>query len=87
MLQPEVLQALLPKLMTPSPPLSSLLKAHHIPTKLGHTDLRPFATHNNQGGIILCMPMVVSYLHSNAFRSRDNGNLGEGEVYDTISNK
>ena len=28
---------------------------------------------------------VVSYLHSNAFRPKENGNPGEGEVFNTIS--
>ena len=31
------------------------------------------------------MPTVVSYLHSNAFRPKENGNPGEGEVFNTIS--
>ena len=31
------------------------------------------------------MPTVVSYLHSNAFRPKDNGNPGEGEVFNTSS--
>ena len=31
------------------------------------------------------MPTVVSYLRSNAFRSKENGNPGEGEVFNTIN--
>ena len=31
------------------------------------------------------MPTVVSYLHSNAFRPKENGNPGEGEIFNTIS--
>ena len=31
------------------------------------------------------MPSVVSYLRSNAFRPKENGNPGEGEVFNTIS--
>ena len=31
------------------------------------------------------MPTVVSYLHSNAFRPKENGNLGEGEVFNTVN--
>ena len=31
------------------------------------------------------MPTVVSYLHSNAFRPKENGNPGEGEVFNTVS--
>ena len=33
MMQPAILQAALPKLLLPSPPLSSILKPHHVPTK------------------------------------------------------
>ena len=31
------------------------------------------------------MPTVVSYLHSYAFRPKENGNPGEGEVFNIIS--
>ena len=27
----------------------------------------------------------MSYLHSNAFRPKENGNPGEGEVFNTVS--
>ena len=77
MLQPAVLQAALPTMLRPSPPLSSLLKPRHIPTKPGHTDRRPFAPHNMAGGPCLCMPTVVSYLHSNAFKKRKMGHQGK----------
>ena len=46
MLQPAVLQAALPKLLIPSPPLSSILKAHYVPTTPGHSDRLPYAIHN-----------------------------------------
>ena len=85
MLQPAVLQSALPKLMMPSPPLSSILKAHHIPTSPGHPDRLPYATHNEQGGQRICMPTVVSYLKSRAFRPKEDGTPGEGEVFNTIS--
>ena len=32
------------------------------------------------------MPTVVSYLHSNAFRAKESGNPGEGEVFNTLTN-
>ena len=32
------------------------------------------------------MPTVVSYLGSRAFRPKENGNPGEGEVFNTKSN-
>ena len=67
MLQPAILQAALPKFLLPSPPLSSILKNHHVPTTPRHSNRLPYATHNEQGGARICMPTVVSYLHSNAF--------------------
>ena len=85
MLQPAILQAALPKLLFPSPPLSAILKTHHVPTKPGHSDRFPYALHNQSGGVRVCMPTVVSYLHSNAFRPKENGQPGEGEVFNTIS--
>ena len=86
MLQPAVLQATLPTLLKPSPPLSTLLKPFHIPTTPGHSDRAPFAKQNVMGGARLCMPTVVSYLRSNAFRPKESGNPGEGEVFNTLSN-
>ena len=85
MLQPAVLQTALPTMLLPSPPLSSLLKPHHIPTRPGHTDRRPFAPHDLAGGARLRMPTVVSYLHSNAFRTKENGTPGEGQVYNRLT--
>ena len=87
MLQPAALQATLPQLLTPSPPLSTILKEHHIPTTPGHTARRPFATHNIQGGIRVCMPTVVSYPRSNAYRQKENRALGEGELFNTLTNE
>ena len=78
-LPPAVLQAALPTMFRPSAPPSSLLKPHHIPTKPGHTNRRPFALHNLAGGARICMPTMVSYLHSNAFRTKANGAPGEGQ--------
>lgn len=86
MLQPAVLQATLPHTLKPSPPLSTLLKEHHIP-KPGHTSRRPFATHNEIGGARVCMPTVVSYPKSNAYRQKDNGAPGEGEVFNLHTNE
>ena len=81
MLQPAVLQATLPQSLTPSPPLSAILKEHHIPTKSGHTARHPFASHNKRGGIRVCMPTVVSYPGSNAYRQKENGAPEEGQLF------
>ena len=78
MMQPAQLQATLPTMVTPFPPLQSILKAHHIPTTPGHADRPPFAVQNKECGVRICMPTVVSYLLSNAFRQKENGTPGEG---------
>ena len=33
------------------------------------------------------MPTIVSYLLSNAFRPKENGQPGEGQVYNLVTNK
>ena len=87
MLQVAVLQATLPTLISPSPPLTTILKRHHIPTRPGQSDHFPFALHNIEGGVRLCMPTVVSHLRSNAYKPKDNNTPGEGEVFNTHTNE
>ena len=73
--------------VNPRPPLSTILKERHLPTKPDHPARRPFATHNIKGGIRVCMPTVVSYPRFNAYRPQDNGAPGEGELFNTYTNK
>ena len=86
MLPPATLQAALPSLLPPSPSLDTILIPYNIPTKPGHTNGLPFATHNQKGWERICMPTVVSYFGSNAFRPKSNGAPGEGQVYDLHTN-
>ena len=81
MMSPAVLQAALPKLPPPIPSLDAILHPYHVPTKPGHTDRLPFALHNQVGWERVCMPTVVSYLGSNAFRAKANGAPREGQVF------
>ena len=87
MLQPSIIQAALPTNVLPRPSLEVILKSFHIPTKPGHSDHFPFAAHNQVGWERTCMPTVVSYLRSNAFRPKANGSPGEGEVYNIHTDK
>ena len=80
-LTPEVLQAAMPKMMVPTPTLRWIVRHHHVPTKPGHTDVRPFAPWNILGQTRICMPTVVSYIKSNAYRPKSDGEPGEGEVF------
>ena len=82
-LAPADLQAAMPTLMTPSPPMQQILHPYHIPCRPRYTDRRPFAPHNIARGARLCMPTVVSYLRSSAYRLAENGQPKEGEVYNT----
>lgn len=34
----------------------------------------------------MCMPTMMSYLRSNAFRPKENGHPGKGELFNTITN-
>ena len=81
MIPAATLQSALPKLLPPFPSLDAILHPYHLPCKIGHTDRLPFAQQNQVGWERVCMPTVVSYLKSNAFRPKVNGDPGEGEVY------
>ena len=81
MLPTAVLQADFPKLLAPIPALDTLLHPYHVPTKPGHTDRLPFALQHEVGWARVCMPTVVSYLKSNAFRVKANGAQGGGQVF------
>ena len=86
MVQPAILQAALPTHLLPSPSLNTILKPYHIPSKPGHSDQFPFATHKQKGWERRCMPTIVSYLRSNAFRPKSSGSPGEGEVFNLHTN-
>ena len=73
-IEPSLLSAALPKKTLPDPTLIQILHHRHLPTLPGHDDRFPFAQHNRVGSPRLCMPAIVSYLGSNAFRTKDNGN-------------
>lgn len=64
--------------------LIELLPPYHEPSIRGHTDQRPFAPHNYRGGERICMPTMVSFLHSNAYRPKPDGSPGEGQVNNCI---
>ena len=82
-LDPLVLQEAMPKMMVPTPTLQSILLPHHYSCTPGHTDTRPFAPQNVAGEERVCMPTVVSFTRSNAYRTQPNGSAGEGEIFNT----
>lgn len=84
-MDPATLQAPLPKPLPPFPPLDTILNPYHTPTKPGYIDRHPFELPNQLGWARLCLLTMVSYLGSNAFRPKANGELSEGEVHNTIT--
>ena len=78
---PKLLQAAMPKMMVPTSTLRWILGPHHVPTKPGHTDVRPFAPWNIIGQTRIYMPTVVSYIRSNAYRPKSDVEPSKGEVF------
>ena len=84
-IRPEQLEAALPTGIIPSPTLREILNHNHTPTQVGHEDRFPFARHNRMGQPRICMPTLLSFLRSNAFRTKQNSKPGEKEVYNNIT--
>ena len=87
MLPIEVLEKVMPKMLLPSPPLHKVLLLFHDPSIPRHSDQRPFAPHNVRGEDRIRMPTVVSFLYSNAFKPKEDGGPGEGQVFNVIYNR
>ena len=67
--RPEILQDAFPKDIKPYVPLKSILHPHHVPTLPSRLSSHPFATHNKVGKPRVCMPTIVSYPKSHAYRA------------------
>ena len=83
----EVLEKVMPRVLLPSPYLHEVLLPFHEPSIPGHSDQRPFSPHNVGGEDRICIPTVVSFLHSNAFRPKEDGSPGEDQVFNVIYNR
>ena len=68
----------MPKMLLPSPPLHEVLLIFHEPFIPDNSDQIPFAPHNVRGEDRICMPTVVSFLHNNAFRPKEDGSPRKG---------
>ena len=80
-IKPEQLQEALPTGIKPRPSLREILNDNHFPSQVGHEDRFPFAKQNRLGIERKCMPTLVSFLRSNAFRTKITGGSGEGEAF------
>ena len=83
--RPEVLQEAIPTNIVPSPTLIHILHPFHIPTIPSRTSTTPFAQHNKVGKKRVCLPTIVSYPKTHAFRQHANGRPGEGQLWNQIS--
>ena len=79
--KPEVLQSAFPKDILPNPPLETILHADHRTTLPAHHPTYPFVPHNKVGHPRVCMPTIVSYPGSHAYRPRANNKPGEGQLW------
>ena len=85
--EPQLLQNAMPTDIVPFPSLKTILDKDHISSRPTVASRWPFAPHNKVGNERLCLPTIVSYPGSYAFRRRVNGTPGEGQLWDkTIHN-
>ena len=47
--------------------------------------MTPFTQHNVEGRPRICLPAIVSYPKSHAFRLQANGKPGEGQIWNTLT--
>ena len=80
--QPEILQNAMPRDLLPSPSLFDILDPDHVPSNPLVESRWPFVGHNKVGQPRVCMPTIVTYPGSFAYRRRVNGNPGEGQLWD-----
>ena len=78
---PEQLQDAIPQNLPPTPSLAAILHPDHVPTVPGHDPIYPFAKLNKVGKPRKCMPTIVSFPRSHAYRKKDNGLPGEGQLW------
>ena len=78
---PEQLQDAIPQNLPPTPSLAAILHPDHVPTVPGHDPIYPFAKLNEVGKPRKCMPTIVSFPRSHAYRKKDNGLPGEGQLW------
>ena len=79
--RPEVLQKAIPQDIRPNPSFQSVLHVDHVSTAPTKTSIHPFVDYNKKGKSRICMPTVVSYPRSHAYRPQKNGRPGEGQLW------
>ena len=84
MLPTEALRHIMPQNQEPEPSLQECLLPYHETSIPTYSHGFPFAQHNRRGQPRVCMPTVVSFPRSNAYRPKPDERPGEGEVYNVI---
>ena len=79
--QPEILQAANPQDKIPQPSLQQILHVDHESPMPNKTSISPFVRHNKLGEKRICMPTIVNYPGSHAYRMQENGKPGEGQLW------
>ena len=77
----------MPKDITPFPTLDTILHPDHDTHIPGHLPTALFAMHNRIGIARVCMPTIVSFPKSHAYRPKANGQPGEGQIWNKILRK
>ena len=84
---PKILRDAYPQEICPKPALSSILSKDHVTTVPSTSPSFPFVKHNVLNGHRKCMPTLVSYPNSHAYRKRENGKPGEGQLWNKRTKK
>lgn len=77
----------MPQDILPSPSLAEVLHPYHVSTTLDLNWRPPFITHSHIGEPSVCLPTIVTFPKSHAYRPRANGEPGEGQLWNAITRK
>ena len=84
---PEILQDAYPQNICPKPSLQDILHKDHQSTMPSNSPILPFVKHNKINQPRKCMPTLVSYPNSHAYRKRESGKPGEGQLWNKRTKK
>ena len=83
--EPQLLQNAMPTDILPVLSLTDILDKDHLASVPLVASRYPFVQHNKVGQPRICLPTIVSYPGSFAFRRRTNGTPGEGQLWDKLT--
>ena len=80
-----LLENAMPRDIMPLPTLNDILDPNHTTSNPLVASRWPFVDHNKVGYERVCLPNIMSYPKSFAYRRRVNGNPGGGQLWDRVS--